>query len=243
MPNEKMVKVKTTTTTVKIIPFCPINSQILASRPPFRTLQPGYPPSPVYAPFQHHFTNRSHRSPPSLNANIGIVMRDGSEVIVRTCTPVEVTLDRKPKPQEQTEEFTASVASRPILVAFSCPQKFKGYSIGSSINNSSINVVLNIRPDDVLYPFPYPGALVQQCAMCLAVRENGHRTHYRLYRVCIHHTLTNARNEESRFASLEIIIEIYQECEKRRLARRRGGRVILIGVSDGINPRRWPCTI
>jgi hypothetical protein len=67
------------------------------------------------------------------------------------------------------------------------------------------------------------------------MREHCDTSHDRLDRIGIDDTLLDARNEECCLAALEIVVEIYQESEKRRLAciGRRG--VVLVGVCDRIN--------
>lgn len=87
-----------------------------------------------------------------------------------------------------------------------------------SPSSSGIDVILNIRPDDILCSFGDPGTFMQQRALGLAMWKDCNATHDRFDRVGVHDTLSHARDEESGLSALEFVVEVDQECEERRLA-------------------------
>jgi hypothetical protein len=84
--------------------------------------------------------------------------------------------------------------------------------------SSSIDIVLNIRPDNILRTLYHTRALMQQCALCLTVWEHRHTAHDRLDRVRVDDAFLDAGDEEGRLATLELIIKVDEEGEKRGLS-------------------------
>jgi hypothetical protein len=67
---------------------------------------------------------------------------------------------------------------------------------------------------------------MQQTALSLSMREHRHTPLHRLNRVGIHTALLRTRQEESRLARLELIIQVDQESKQRRLLSRWRRRVV-----------------
>src|SRR5690242_19247600 len=73
--------------------------------------------------------------------------------------------------------------------------------------DASINIILHIRPDNILGTLHHTRPLMQQCALCLAMREDRHTTHNGLDRISIDNTFLHTRDEEGRLTALKVVVE------------------------------------
>lgn len=97
-----------------------------------------------------------------------------------------------------------------------------------------INIILHVSPDDILgrglLLTPYPGALVQQAPLGLAVREHGHAALDWFHRVRVENALARRGQEEGRLSCRELVVEVDQEGEEGRLLRVGRAGVVLVCV-------------
>ena len=78
----------------------------------------------------------------------------------------------------------------------------------------TIDIILNIRPNNVFSALYHTRTLMQQRALRLAMRKHGHTAHDRLNRVSVNNAFFNTRNEEGRLPAFELIIEVDEESEE-----------------------------
>lgn len=81
-----------------------------------------------------------------------------------------------------------------------------------------------------------------QCRVDLAVREDGRATHDWTNGVCVENTLSCSWQEVGGFATLEILVKIDQEGEKRALLFLGGRVVVYVFVVLG-DAARGPCAV
>lgn len=98
-----------------------------------------------------------------------------------------------------------------------------------------VDVVLDIRPDYVLCALDDSGALMQQRASRLTVREHRHAAHDRLDGIRVDDAVLHTRDEERCLAAAEIVVQVDEEGEQTRLAGIRGRGVVLVRIGDGID--------
>ena len=75
----------------------------------------------------------------------------------------------------------------------------------------TVDIILNIRPDHILCTLDDPSALVKDCALSFAVWKYSHTTHDRLDRIGVDDTFLHTWNEESGFATLELVVQVDEE--------------------------------
>jgi hypothetical protein len=76
---------------------------------------------------------------------------------------------------------------------------------------------------------------MKQSALRLAMWEHSYTAHNGLDGVRIDDTLLNTGDEEGCLATSEVVVEVDEEREEGRLACVRGRRVVLIGISRGMD--------
>jgi hypothetical protein len=79
----------------------------------------------------------------------------------------------------------------------------------------SINIILNIRPDDVLRALYHASPFMQQRTLRLSMRKHSYTTHDRLDWIRIDDTFLDTRDEEGRLAAFKVVVEIDEEGEER----------------------------
>ena len=94
----------------------------------------------------------------------------------------------------------------------------KRHTFLGPLSNSSLDIILDIRPDNILCTLNYTRALMQQRTLRFTVRKHCNAPHNRLDRVCVDNAFFDARYEEGRFTTTEVVVEIDEESEERRLA-------------------------
>ena len=76
---------------------------------------------------------------------------------------------------------------------------------------------------------------MKQRSLRLAVWKYRDTAHDRLYRVSINDTLLDARDEEGRLTTLELVVQVDEEGEERGLARIGWRRIVFVSIGDGID--------
>lgn len=75
------------------------------------------------------------------------------------------------------------------------------------------------------------------------MRKDCHAAHDGLDWVCIHDSFSDTGDEEGRFSTLKLVVEVNEESEEGGLAGRGGRGVVLVGVGDRVDARRRPSAV